>query len=85
MTASKESLQSLHDAVADALVEGIKPYTDKDGNTVRNASMINVARQFLKDNDIQARPTKGKPLGALAESFPFEAELAPLDAHMKYK
>jgi hypothetical protein len=35
------------------------------------AAELNVIRQFLKDNNIDAIPTKGSPLGSLRDKLPF--------------
>lgn len=67
--ASKDELNALHDKLATVLKEALD-VRDEDGNL--NASMLNVARQFLKDNGIEAKVVPGKPLAALGEAFPFE-------------
>ena len=38
------------------------------------ASDLNVARQFLKDNGIEAIPTDNSPLKALVDELPFNTE-----------
>lgn len=38
---------------------------------VRNAAILNVARQLLKDNDITALPVPGKPLANLTAKLPY--------------
>ncbi len=38
------------------------------------AADLNVARQFLKDNDIVAIPTEDNVLARLLEDLPFDAE-----------
>jgi len=76
MAASKESLEALHSAIADKLSESIKemPVGEKG-----LAALLNVARQFCKDNGIEAVSAAGSPLGNLADrlkDFPFDpAEL----------
>lgn len=77
--ASKETLQALHAEVAKALAEAIKnPET-------RSAALINVARQFLKDNNIEATAVPGNDLDrlskALTDSLPFTDPAAPFQYH----
>lgn len=75
MSASKESLEDLHSALATVLKEGI---TQRDEDGKLNASLINVARQFLRDNGIEAKAAPGTPLAALKESFPFADNVTPI-------
>jgi hypothetical protein len=65
--ASEEALDALHGAIAKALAERIK-----DGSAT--AADLAVARQFLKDNGIDAVPKQSKPLKDLAASLPFPGE-----------
>jgi len=70
--ASKEALELLHAAVAEKLAETIEKM---DADSKGLASILNVARQMLKDNgiDVAAAPP-GSPMGKLAEkmgNFPF--------------
>lgn len=65
--ATTEALEGLHGAVAKALADKIK-----EGSAT--AADLAVARQFLKDNGIDAVPRKGTPLGDLADSLPFPGE-----------
>lgn len=37
-------------------------------------SLLNAARQYLKDNGVTALPKPGTPLGNLAEDLPFDDE-----------
>jgi hypothetical protein len=63
--ATKESLDALHGAIAKALAEKI----EKGEAT---AADLAVARQFLKDNGIDAIPGKGDPLDQLRQAaLPF--------------
>lgn len=67
-SASEESLEELHKTLADTLAAAVKA----EG---ANASILNVARQFLKDNNIQAVPAVGTPLAKLksaVDALPFE-------------
>ena len=77
MAASKESLEALHSAIADKLTESIR---DMPVGEKGLAALLNVARQFVKDNGIEAVPAPGSPLGNLAgklKEFPFD----PTDVH----
>lgn len=72
MTAAKDALERLHAAVADKLAETIDAM---DSESKGLASILNVARQFLKDNgiDVAAAPPCSA-MGKLAErvsQFPF--------------
>ncbi len=64
--ATQEQLENLHGALAQALAEKVK----SDSAT---AADLAVARQFLKDNGIDAVATTGNGLGKLAESLPFQS------------
>jgi len=57
-------LQELHSLLAEQLLNKIK---DPDVK----ASDLNVARQFLKDNGIDAVPTNNNPLEELVKELPF--------------
>lgn len=63
-TASEEALELLHAELA-------KQLADKIRTGEATAADLNVARQFLKDNGIDAVPKKGSPLDALRDSLPF--------------
>lgn len=74
MAASKESLEALHSAIADKLTESIKEMPAGEKGL---AALLNVARQFVKDNGIEAVPTPGSPLGKLNDKlkeFPFQPD-----------
>lgn len=63
----RKKLQSLFDSLVSALldeVQGEKP----------NAQVLNVARQLLKDNNIDAVAMPGSPIQNLASSLPFSGE-----------
>lgn len=53
--------------VLDNLIETLNMKVKSDDC---DASTLNVARQLLKDNGIQARTGKGTPLGKLADNLP---------------
>lgn len=66
--ASKEQLEVLHGKLAETLTKAL------DSEDVP-AAVLNVARQLLKDNNIEAVPVPGSSLGKLAEKmtkFPFD-------------
>ena len=57
----------LHDAVATTLLDKIQ-----SGDA--NASDLNVARQFLRDNGIAGIPQENSPLKHLMDELPFTEE-----------
>ncbi len=63
----EEKLSDLHEGLTNVLLEKIKDPEVK-------ASDLNVARQFLKDNGIEALPVEGNNLSKLAEELPFSPE-----------
>ncbi|KWS03760.1 hypothetical protein AZ78_1309 [Lysobacter capsici AZ78] len=70
--ASKGALEALHNKLATTLAEALDGLDASEKGT---AAILNVARQFLKDNNVEAAPREGQPLGALAEKvaqFPFD-------------
>lgn len=62
MTNKREKLGSLFDLVIDDLLKKIKA-----GEAT--AAELNVARQLLKDNNIDALPSAGGPLDKLSKSL----------------
>ena len=62
-----EKLSQLHQELAAKLLERVRDPKVK-------SSDLNDARQFLKDNNIDAIPVDGSPLSKLAESLPFSTE-----------
>ena len=62
-----EKLKQLHSILAEQLLKRIKEEDVK-------ASDLNVARQFLKDNGIEAIPTDNSPLKSLVDELPFNSE-----------
>ena len=60
-----EKLEDLHSTLTDVLIERVKSGEAKAGD-------LNVARQFLRDNGIDAVPTEDNPLGKLIEELPFD-------------
>ena len=82
--ATEDKLNELHGALAQELTDRIKngekkiELVDCDGEVVEHevkfpvaANTLSVARQFLKDNHIEAG-SDSKPLGDLVDSLPFD-------------
>jgi hypothetical protein len=82
--ATEDKLNTLHGALAEELTDRIKngetklELVDCDGEVKEvevkfpvAANTLSVARQFLKDNHIEAGP-ENKPLGDLVDSLPFD-------------
>jgi hypothetical protein len=61
---NNDKLRDLHAILAEKLLEKVQ---DPD---VKSAD-LNVARQFLRDNGIDAVPTDDNPLGRLIDEMPF--------------
>ena len=59
-----EKLKELHGVLAEELLKRVKDPEAK-------SSDLNVARQFLRDNNIDAVPTQDSPLSKLIEELPF--------------
>lgn len=85
--ASNDSLGNLHDLLATTLAQAIKDgivvgIDEKTGEVVKapaGAAILNVARQFLKDNNIDSAPEATNPLGLLKEAaLPFSDNVAPI-------
>ncbi len=74
MAANNKELGDLHGKLAKILAEEIqKENIDSNGNKVRNASVLNVARQFLKDNGIESLGRENENIKELEKVFlPFE-------------
>jgi hypothetical protein len=75
--ASHTDMAELHGQLARELrniIVGGETVLDKEGVPVRlspSAGMLNVVRQFLKDNNIQTKPGKNKDMNALTDDLPF--------------
>lgn len=68
--ADEAALVSLHGKLAEVLKEALEQdYTDDKGDPIPPpAAILNVARQFLKDNKIEAATApKGTPMGDLSD------------------
>ena len=71
---SNKKLKELHEVLAEKLLEKVK-------SSDATASELNVARQFLRDNGIDAVPTEGSSLQRLADELPFEIPTKPEITH----
>jgi len=71
---SNKKLKELHAVLAEKLLEKVQ---DPDCT----AGFLNVARQFLRDNGIDAVPTEGSPLQRLSEELPFDVPTKPEITH----
>ena len=60
-----DKLKELHGVLAEELLKRVKDPEAK-------SSDLNVARQFLRDNGIDAVPTQDSPLTKLIEELPFD-------------
>jgi len=68
--ADEQSLSGLHGKLAEVLKEALnQEYLDPDtgAKLPPPAAILNVARQFLKDNKIEAIAAAGSPLHSLAD------------------
>jgi hypothetical protein len=75
--ADEKALGSLHGKLADVLREALEQdYSDPEtgAKLPPPAAILNVARQFLKDNKIEAIAAEGSPLAGLADLPVFEDE-----------
>lgn len=76
--ATKDAMNELHRVLAEQLADGVANNKEPivvNGEVVghkRNAAILNVARQFLKDNGIEGQPVEGSPLAFLKDAaLPF--------------
>jgi hypothetical protein len=75
--ADEQALGSLHGKLAEILKDAIsQDYIDPDTGMKLPppAAILNVARQFLKDNKIEAIAAEGSPLAGLADLPVFDDE-----------
>ena len=74
--ADEQAMDSLHGQLALVLTEHLKGTIDPETGTKipAPAAILSVARQFLKDNGIDAVAKKGSPLGELANLPVFDDE-----------
>ena len=66
-----KKLSELHEVLATILLERIRDPECKSAE-------LNVARQFLKDNDITAIPTDDNALAQLLEDLPFTDDVTAI-------
>ena len=64
---AEDKLKELHNELTQKLLDKVKDPEAK-------ASDLNVARQFLKDNGIEALPIDNSPLKSLVDELPFSDE-----------
>jgi len=67
----KEQLSNLHVELTKILSQQIK-IVDENGKA--NAAILNVARQFMKDNNVDIDFRESKELQILAEELPFDED-----------
>lgn len=68
--ATDDALSELHAELASVLKKAVQ-YRDPE-TQMPQAALLNVARQFLKDNKIESTAPKGSPLGELADLPEFD-------------
>lgn len=71
---SKDTLSKLHAQLCDELLKRLKEGEDdgEGGKVPAKAPTLNVIRQFLKDNNVDALPAEDSPLGKLVDELPEE-------------
>lgn len=74
--ATEKALGGLHARLAEVLKDSLQDKFDTEtGEKLPpNAAILNVARQFLKDNKIEAVPAQGTPLHGLSDLPVFDEE-----------
>lgn len=79
------TLEALHEIFAgelsDALKNGMR-VMDKEGEVIRapvNPAYLNVVRQFLKDNNIQAQAVKGNSIDDILKTLEVPSAFAAVD------
>lgn len=80
--ATLDTLDALHGQLANALADEIKNMTKTGADRKGLAALMNVARQFLKDNNVEALMVPGSPIAGLADSLPYpggDSDLPPED------
>lgn len=87
--ASEEALEALHNALAETLAAGVKDIKRAIGNPAAGeikgaAALLNVARQFLKDNGVESLPNPGSPTKSLLDEMPFEVHEESPGTHPKH-
>lgn len=78
--ATEKELAGLHNDLASLLKQAIQP----DGEGKINSAALNVARQFLKDNNITST-SDAKPMADLVDSLPtFEDNSGLMSAYRSH-
>lgn len=73
---SDEKLRKLHDLLCDELTDRLLNGEEtEDGKVPVKANTLNVIRQFLKDNNIDAIPVENSRLNNLINELPPEFRL----------
>ena len=71
---SDKKLKELHAVLAEKLLKLVKDPECK-------SSDLNIARQFLRDNNIDCVPVEGSPLHKLVDELPFDIPTKPEITH----
>ena len=71
---SDKKLKELHAVIAEKLLKLVKDPECK-------SSDLNIARQFLRDNNIDCVPVEGSPLQNLVDELPFDIPTKPEITH----
>ena len=71
---SDKKLKELHAVLAEKLLKLVKDPECK-------SSDLNIARQFLRDNNIDCVPVEGSPLQNLVDELPFDIPTKPEITH----
>ena len=71
---SDKKLKELHAVLAEKLLKLVKDPECK-------SSDLNIARQFLRDNNIDCVPVEGSSLQRLADELPFDIPTKPEITH----
>ena len=74
--ATEKALGGLHARLAEVLKDSLQDKFDPETGEKMppNAAILNVARQFLKDNKIEAVPAHGTPLHGLSDLPVFDED-----------
>jgi len=67
MSKLKETNNAIHEALAQALLDKIR-------TGEATAADLNVARQYLKDNNVTSAPLPGSPMSNLVRELPFTGD-----------
>lgn len=75
--ASPEVICALHDQIATALTDAIKVFQKEETPEGLKglAALVNVARQFVKDNEDSLVASRTKPVQNLASVLPFPGNM----------